>query len=566
MTCFVLHTHLPYVLHHGAWPHGSDWLCEAVAECYLPLIEMCDRLLGDGIRPGLTFDVSPVLCEQLAHPDFAALFMQYCEDHAELAVADRQLMQSQGADPTLLAMTDYWEQWYRRSAQIFEREYQSDVLRQFRRLQDAGAIEIMTCGATHGYLPLLAEDESLQRQCHIAVHAHERHFGRRPRGIWLPECAYRPGYPWRTFLPVFAYSKSRHRESVESILQRNGLSFFVTDEAALRSARPLGWIDERGHRTPYDQTYGVVRERLDERSALDVFRVGSTTSDATVSVFTRHTETALQVWSGQTGYPGDADYLDFHKKYSNSALRYWRVTDNKADMAYKQPYVPEWAIGRARDHGRHYAHLIIDTIRRRRAQSAAQAVLTLPFDTELFGHWWFEGPLFLEEVLRTLHGLAETVTVTLGECYDTVHPDCLIALPESSWGRDGNHSVWMNDDTQWTWEREYQLEFLVRSLFEKHPHQRWSAQMRTVARTIMRELLLAQASDWQFLISTFSARDYAEMRFHNHVEDAKRCCDMFERLAVTGKLSEDEWGYLREIDARDAIFEAEIDLYFAAHG
>ncbi len=566
MTCFVLHTHLPYVLHHGAWPHGSDWLCEAVAECYLPLIEMCDRLLADEIRPGLTLDVSPVLCEQLAHPDFPELFLRYCREHAELAVADRDIMLGQGADPLLLEMTTFWERWYRQAGEAFEQKYDANILRQLRRLQDNGAIELMTCGATHGYFPLLAEDESIRRQCFIAVHAHERHFGRRPRGIWLPECAYRPSYSWRTLMPVFAYSKPRHRESVECILQEHRLEYFVTDEAALAAARPLGFVDERGHRTSYDDTFGQVRHRLDERSPMDVFRAGSIASDASASVFTRHTKTALQVWSGSTGYPGDADYLDFHKKFMNSALRYWRVTDNQADMAHKQPYVPEWAVNRAREHGRHYAQMIVETLQQRYRSGSSRAVLTLPFDTELFGHWWFEGPVFLEETLRALHASPHTRAMTLGECHDEVQPDCLVALPESSWGRDGDHSVWMNVDTQWTWEREYKLEFQVRSLLEKHPQSRWSAEMRRVARTMMRELLLAQASDWQFLISTFSARDYAEMRFHNHVEDAKRCCDIFEWLAVTETLSHQDGAFLDELAARDGIFEAEIDLYFAHHG
>ncbi len=565
MTCFVLHTHLPYVLHHGAWPHGSDWLCEAVAECYVPLIGMCDRLLNDGIRPGLTFDVSPILCEQLAHPDFPELFLRYCKEHADLAAADAEEFRKQGAEAERVVMAHEWQRWYVDRAEVFEEEYGRDIVGQFRRLQDAGAIEIMTCGATHGYFPLLAEDESIERQVEIAVHAHERHFGRRPRGIWLPECAYRPAYAWRTLLPVYAYSKPAQRESIESVLERHGLQYFVTDEAALRSARPLGFINEFGHRTPLDQTYGAIRRRLDERSAMDVFRVGSETSPATASVFTRHTDTALQVWSGTTGYPGDADYLDFHKKYTSSAHRYWRVTDNQADMAYKQPYVPQWAENRAREHGRHYAGMIVDALRQRRTQCGGHAMLTLPFDTELFGHWWFEGPIFLEEVLRSLHEAPDTAAVTLGECHDVVRPDCLVALPESSWGRDGNHSVWMNDQTQWTWEREYRLEFQVRSLMQKHPGHRWTLQMRRVARTMMRELLLAQASDWQFLISTESARDYAEMRFHNHVEDAKRCCDIFERLAVTEFLSADDANYLDELDARDGIFEAEIDLYFAHH-
>ncbi len=566
MVHIVLHTHLPYVLHHGAWPHGSDWLCEAVAECYLPLIGMCDRLLEDGIRPGITFDVSPILCEQLAHKDFPDLFERYCHDHAELALADARIFAEQGAEPERLAMAATWQQWYTDTVERFIELYDRDIVGQLRRLQDSGAIEIMTCGATHGYFPLLAEDASIERQVEIAVRAHHRHFGRHPRGIWLPECAYRPAYPWRTFLPVFAYSRMQHRQGVESILRRYGLEYFVTDEGALKNSRPLGFVDEHGRLTSFDQTYGLVRRRLEERSPMDVVRVGSANSTESVAVFTRHTRTALQVWSGTTGYPGDPDYLDFHKKFSNSALRYWRVTDNKADMAHKQPYVPEWAGDRAREHGRHYAELIERTVAERQGQTQGPVVLTLPFDTELFGHWWFEGPIFLEEVLRQVHASPLVSCTTLAEGYDAVQPGCLIALPESSWGRDGDHSVWMNDQTQWTWEREYQLEYRLRALFEKHPRQHWTPQMTALARTIIREVLLAQASDWQFLISTQSARDYAEMRIHNHIEDARTCCDIFERLAVTGQMDAESQAYLAELDTRDGIFEAEIDLYLAGHG
>lgn len=565
MVNFVLHTHLPYVLHHGAWPHGSDWLCEAAAECYLPLIGMCDRLLEDGIRPGITFDISPILCEQLAHKNFQDLFERYCREHAELASADAGIFVEQGAEPERLAMAATWKHWYTDTAERFVEVYDRDIIGQFRRLQDAGAIEVMTCGATHGYFPLLAEDASIERQVGIAVRAHHRHFDRNPRGIWLPECAYRPEYPWRTFMPVFAYSRLQHRQGVESILQRYGLEYFVTDEGALKNSRPLGFIDENGGRTPFDSTYGQVHRRLEERSSMDVFRIGSASSSDSVAVFTRHTQTALQVWSGTTGYPGDPDYLDFHKKFNNSALRYWRVTDNKADMAYKQPYVPQWAVDRARSHGRHYAELIERTVAERRAQTEGPVVLTLPFDTELFGHWWFEGPTFLEEVLRGVHASPLVHSTTLAESYDVVQPGCLISLAESSWGRDGDHSVWMNEQTQWTWEREYQLEYQVKALFEKHPRQSWTPQMTVLARTIIRQVLLAQASDWQFLISTHSAKDYAEMRIHNHLEDARRCCALFERLAVTGHVTAESQAYLEELDARDDIFEAEIDLYLADH-
>ncbi len=565
MVTFILHTHLPHVLHHGTWPHGSDWLCEAVAECYLPLIEMCDRLRADGIRPGITFDVSPVLCEQLAHPDFPAVFSGYCTEHAELANGDIALLREESASEDLLRVATYWRDWYTETLDTFTAAYNSDVIGQLRRLQDEGSIELMTCGATHGYLPLLAEDASVDLQVRVAVDAHTRHFGQRPRGIWLPECAYRPRYPWRTLLPVSAYSVARMRAGTEEVLAQHGLEFFVTDEGALHTSTPLGVRGADGTRTPYHETYGAARAALDERSPFDLFRVGSPTESTGVGVFTRNMQIALQVWSGETGYPGDPDYLDFHKKYFRSSHRFWRVTDVRADMAFKQVYVPEWAKSKTATHAQHFVEILEVAAKHRLSVTDAPPTICLPFDTELFGHWWFEGPMFLEHVLRGIHASEVLSSRTASEQLYAVNPLCEISLPESSWGKNGNDTVWMNPETSWTWEKEYQLERRMRLLFEKHPVRTWDATCARIARNAIRQLLLAQASDWQFLISTFSAKEYAEMRFHNHHADAMRCCDLLERYAVSRRFTKADATYLNECEERDGIFAEEIDAYTGYH-
>jgi 1,4-alpha-glucan branching enzyme len=560
MVSIILHTHLPYVLHHGTWPHGSDWLFEAIAECYLPLLRMCDRLTDEGIRPGITLDISPVLCEQLAHPDLPAMFERYCAEHADLAAGDRAHLEREGADPRHIALTEYWESWYRARLHEFVDVYQRDLLGALRRLQDADAIELMTCGATHGYLPLLAEDASVDLQLRLAVAAHTRHFGRRPTGIWLPECAYRPAYPWRTLLPVASYAVARQRQGIEQILRDLDLNYFVTDEGALRDARPLGVVGPDGVRTPYDETYGNARRRLDERSPLDVFRVGDTTHDATVAVLTRHMQIAMQVWSGRTGYPGDPDYLDFHKKFFRSSLRYWRVTDVTADMAYKDLYEPAWAERKAVDHAAHFVQILEVTASHRMSTTEGETTICLPFDTELFGHWWFEGPKFLEHVLR---GIAASDVLRAGTARESVEASqasCVIGLPESSWGRNGTDEVWMNPDTQWTWEREYALEHRTRRLVEKHPAASWDALMRRIMHNAFRQLLLLQASDWQFLITTETAREYASMRFHNHAADVAKLCDMAERYMVAKKLSEADMEYLDATERRDDVFPELLDV------
>jgi len=565
MVTFILHTHLPYVLHHGTWPHGSDWLCEAVAECYVPLLRVCDRLLEDGIRPGVTFDISPILCEQLSHPDFGELFQRYCAEHAELARIDHSHMEQESAPDEILGQTKYWSSWYEQCWEIFNGVYSRDIVGQLRRLQDIGAIEVMTCGVTHGYLPLLAEDASVDIQVELAVRSYTHRFGRKPRGIWLPECAYRPSYPWRTFLPVSAYTKARRRDGVEQVLVRHGLEYFVTDEAALQNAQSIGVRAPDGSRTSFDDAYGVAREMLDERSVFDLFRVGGVDHNESVAVFTRHMQIALQVWSGSSGYPGDPDYLDFHKKYFRSALRYWRVTDVKGDMGLKQPYVPQWAEAKAKDHAEHFVGILEVAVGHRMATSGRVPTLCLPFDTELFGHWWFEGPIFLEHVLRGIHNSSLLSASTASERLDATQPACEIALPESSWGKNGDDSVWMNPENQWTWEKEYLLERRMRLLFEKHPIRTWDETMRRIAKNAIRQLLLVQASDWQFLISTFSAKDYAEMRFHNHLEDAKQLCELAERYGVSRKIRQEDEDHLASCEKRDGIFDHELDEYLEQH-
>ncbi|MBU3742544.1 MAG: DUF1957 domain-containing protein [Candidatus Kapabacteria bacterium] len=560
MVSIILHTHLPYVVHHGTWPHGSDWLFEAMAECYLPLLSMCDRLMADGIRPGITFDLSPVVCEQLAHPDVPAMFERYCREHADLAAGDRATLQAEHADPRLIALASFWESWYTDRLRDYTEMFQRDIIGAFRRLQDAGAIELMTCGATHGYFPLLAEDSSIDLQVRLAVAAHQRHFGRRPRGIWLPECAYRPAYPWRTLMPVSAYAVARPRKGIEEIITANGLEFFVTDEGALANARPLGVVGPDGHRTDYGGTYGTARRLLDERNPLHIYRVGDTSHDATAAVLTRHTQIAMQVWSGRTGYPADPDYLDFHKKYYRSAKRYWRITDVTADMAYKDAYEPSWASQRVFDHAAHFVRALEVTVGHRRDTIDAEVAVCLPFDTELFGHWWFEGPAFLEHVLRGIHASPTIHTQTASETVDRSRASCVVQLPESSWGRNGTDEVWMNPQTQWTWEREYRIEHRLLRLREKHHRSSWDATMHRIMHDLYRELLLLQASDWQFLITTQTAGEYASMRFYHHAADVDRLCDLAERYMVRRELMNDDAAYLDEVERRDGIFPELLDV------
>ena len=565
MISFILHTHLPNVLHHGAWPHGSDWVSEAVAECYLPLLRMCDRLLKEGIRPAITFDISPVLCEQLAHPDFIDVFESYCKEHVELAELDQKHFLAEG-NKEFAKLAGVWAEWYEERWLEFDEVYDRDIVGALRTLQDKGAIEVMTCGLTHGYLPLFAEDSSIERQIGLAKVSYEKHFGKAPRGIWLPECAYRPAYPWQSYLLVEPYTTARYREGIEQFLHRYDLEYFVTDQPHIERSIPLGVVGPTGIRTPFHETYGDARRQLQERSVFDLFRVSGENHYESAIAFTRHRDICMQVWSGDTGYPGDADYMDFHKKYFRSSLRYWRVTDNKADMQYKQAYVPEWAENRAKEHAQHFVRILEGATQHRQTESGRPLTACLPFDTELFGHWWFEGPLFLEHVLRGIHASPVIHASTAGEQVDLVDPVCVVALPESSWGKNGNHDVWMNQEVQWTWEREYRLEYRFKKFLETQKPSTWDKTLNRIMLNAMRQFLIAQASDWQFLISTWSSGEYAEMRFNNHLSDASRLMDVAEHYLRSGEVSKEENNFLVECEDRDGLFTSELEYYFTSLG
>jgi 1,4-alpha-glucan branching enzyme len=554
---FVFHTHLPYVLHHGTWPFGSDWLCEAVAECYVPLLEVCNRLLRQHIPVRITVSISPILAEQLAHPTFPALFREYCANHARMARADADAMRESQHDQGLVSMAEFWSNWYTSTEETFTEVYNGNIIEAFANAQASGMVELITCGATHGYFPLLAEDASIDLQIRTAIASHKKHFGTEPKGMWLPECAYRPAYSWRTLLSNTPYGTERFRQGVEHLLRSYGVEYFITDQAALEQATPLG-TRAGGKRTAFQHVHGYHRLALTERSPLDVFLAASNLSDDAVAVFTRHQPLAMQVWSGERGYPGDPDYLDFHKKYSQSALRYWRVTNNQADMSGKQPYMHEWASARAQMHAEHYVHGIASEFQQRKVLTGRDPVVCLPFDTELFGHWWFEGPEFLEHVFR---GIAEHPWLNTTSCSDVLlrHPVVHeIALPESSWGANGNHSVWMNADTQWMWQKEYNAEYRVRMLVEKHPPSRWNDTMQRVMCRVFCDLLLLQASDWPFLVTNQTARSYAEERFANHVSDLLATCTLAELVMVTGTLDSEQTAWLEEHEQRNNVFREEI--------
>jgi 1,4-alpha-glucan branching enzyme len=537
----VLHTHLPLVLNHGRWPHGSDWLCEAAFECYLPLLDTAHRLVADGISPRWTLNLSPVLLEQLASPDFQKELAFYYENVRRACAESRDHFTKAG-QKEIVGLTHFWEAFYERMWEM-HRRVGGDLPGTFAELQRAGHIEIITCAATHGYLPLLSRDESIHLQLRTAVETHRRHIGQAPRGIWLPECAYRPRYEWTPPTGRDRGRVRRVRPGLEELLDAHRLEYFVADAHLVAAGAPVflyrDYVPLRVEGEP-----APVPPPGERRSPYAAWRVASRGGRGSAVAFFRDPRTTLQVWSRTHGYPGEYAYLEFHKKHFPGGLRFWRITDHSGDLGRKAPYDPELARQKAEQHARHF----VDLVRGTPAETGAAAVCS-PYDAELFGHWWFEGPLWLEAVAREM-ARSGVPTATLGQALAAAPPAGTLALPEGSWGEGGDHRVWLNGDTDWTWDRVYSAEAEWVELLGRPVE----GEARRALAQATRELLLLEASDWQFLITTGTARDYAERRIAEHYAEFKRLAELTRRLQGGERLSPDDAEALRRLERDDFVF------------
>jgi len=550
---FVLHSHLPYVLGHGRWPHGTDWLNEAAAETYIPLLNNLFQLVSEGYHPHLTIGITPILAEQLTADSFKKELLTYLQFKIEAAKNDRFEFARYG-EGEYTALAEYWCNFYTKVREDFVTRYKGNILNGFKILQQTGFIEVITCAATHGYLPLLKDDRSVEFQIAQGIETYKRHFDVKPAGIWLPECAYRPSYNWAA--PVGKYP-SEPRKGIDEFLSDSGIDYFITDSHMLKGGKAIGMYLARFDALKklweqYEKEFVEIKEGF-RKTPYEAYLVASNPQKKPVSVFTRDPKTGLQVWSGEWGYPGDGSYLDFHKKRFPGGLRYWRVTNPKIDLALKEIYRPEVIEEKVKEQARHFVQLASTILADNFKQRKRPGILCAPFDSELFGHWWFEGPRWLYHVLKIIDDEKVIGLATGSEYLKKEPPTRVISLPEGSWGEGGFHYIWLNEWTKWTWVHIYEAEDEFYSMLAR-ARGKGSEVLDSVLRQLARELLLMQSSDWQFLISTFSARDYAEMRFVRHQRNFKRIAGMADQLLEGKQPDTADWTFFKDVKAQDNIF------------
>jgi 1,4-alpha-glucan branching enzyme len=524
---FVLHSHLPYARQAGMWPHGEEWVHEAIAETYLPLLNALHDLAEEGVPYNITIGITPILAEQLADPTIVEHFLVYAQERAAWAASDIDRFDTAG-QTELKNLALFYHHWYARALSSFQDRFQKDILAGFRLLQDRGLVEIATCAATHGYLPLLSRDSSIFGQIQTGIDSYVKHFGRRPKAIWLPECAYRPAYFEE------GEGTSIRRPGIESFLQSQGIRVFFGETHTVEGGRPVGKAagEAIGPYGEVSRRYAVdltAQEQSEPGTTFNAYWVGD--APGAVAVLGRNNRTGQQVWSGSYGYPGDAWYREFHRKDGVSGMQYWRIGGPDVDLGQKPPYDVERAAERVRDHARHYVGLVEELLEDYHANTGSYGIIASNYDTELFGHWWFEGVDWLKEVLRGL-AHSERVDMTKASQFVTQHePERVMSLPESSWGAGGNHFTWMNVDTQWMWPPIHAAERRMEELVERFPSA--TDAKKDILNQAARELLLLESSDWPFLVTTGQAKEYASQRFGEHLERFELLAEMSEREDFT---------------------------------
>ena len=503
----LLHAHLPFVRHPELeWSHEETWLFEAITESYVPLLSMMQRLRTEAIPFKLTLSISPTLAAMLSDSLLRERYLAHLEQLIELAT--RECERNRG-DENLLPLSEFYREFFIRTHSVFVEKWNCDLLATVRQLRDDEALELIASAATHAILPILERSPpAAHAQIAIGCDFFRESFGSEPAGFWLPECAYSPG--------------------IENLLQEENIRWFVLDAHGLEQASPPARL---GTFAPCFTPGGPA-------------------------AFARDPDLSRQIWSAELGYPGDFDYRDFYRDIgfdlsgeelaplsrmhgSFTSIKYHRVTGRHNS---KELYVPAIAAEKARIHAQHF----IELCRQRLSNiDGENALLLAPFDAELFGHWWFEGPIFLEHVIR-FAAESELPLVTPGDHLRENSTHQIAQPAASSWGEKGYYDVWLDEKCAWIYAHLHAATERMVALANRYAVNASSEQKRAL-RQLARELLLAQASDWSFHIRNETAKQYATRRVQSHLA-------RFNRLATALEHGKIEPDFLFDCEKSDNLF------------
>ncbi|WP_018754419.1 1,4-alpha-glucan branching protein domain-containing protein [Paenibacillus terrigena] len=510
----VLHAHLPFVHHPESEDYIEErWLFEAMTETYLPQLDVFEGLLRDGVDFRITMSLTPTLLSMLASPLLQERYLSYLNNLIELATYECE--RTEGDESFHPLAVQYLEQ-FEHIKDLFVTTYQGRIIDGFRKFQDAGNLELITSAATHAFLPYVKTEQAIRSQIENAISVHTTLLGRSPRGIWLPECGM--------------------KEGLDRILKDYGIDFFFTDTHSLNHASPK---PRRGVYGPVVTPHGVA-------------------------AFARDQETSKQVWSSLEGYPGDYDYREYYRDIGydlnyeyikpylhktgvrlHTGIKYYRITGQDG---HKEPYRPSWAEAKASNHAGNFFFNRERQVEHLAAHMDRKPIIIASYDAELFGHWWYEGPRFIDQLCRKAHDNGQIIQmITPAEYLHEYHENEQCQLAFSSWGRAGYGEVWLGQDNAWIYRHLHRMEEQMIELADRFPNPT-DLEQRALNQAA-KQLMLAESSDWAFIMDNKTMVPYAVKRTQNHM-------NRFQKLyrALRSGMIDEAW--LQEAERRDDIFPA----------
>ena len=542
---FVLHAHLPFI-HH---PESNDyleesWLYEAISETYIPLLKNFKKLVDEGVNFRITMSMTPPLLSMLDNKLLQQKYINYLENLIELS--EKEIKRT-AFNEKMNNLSKYYYERYSEDLRLFRDEFKCDLISQFKHFQDIGVLEIITCGATHGYFPILyVNEKTVRAQIAVGVQTYERYFGKKPRGIWLPECGYVP--------------------EADKYLREFGVDYAIVESHGVLYANP----------TP---VYGTLAPIVSPQG---------------FTVFGRDMESSRQVWSSINGYPGDYNYRDFYRDIGYEAdydyikpyiahngvrvhtgIKYHRIT---GDTDNKDIYDIQWAKDSAERQAGHFLNSRTEQIENASHYMNKPPIVLCPYDAELYGHWWYEGPYWLYILFKKIYYDECNFELITPSEYMDKYPEIQQCQPcRSSWGANGYSEVWLNPSNDYAHkhlhtagDRMCELAYKFRDSYdilnsldnqikelrkEKKPitsitssskYRNAKLQVRALNQAA-RELLLAQSSDWLFIITNNTMVDYAHRRIKDHIGRFTRLYNELNSGRIDRK-------FLSEIEEKDCVF------------
>ncbi len=512
---FVLHAHLPFVHHpENANYLEEEWLYEAISETYIPLLTNFKKLEDEKVDFRITMSLTPPLLSMLDNKLLQQRYIKYLKKRIELS--KKEIVRT-AYDERLNKLSHYYLDKFTEDLRIFKDVYNCNIIQGFKHFQDIGVLEIITCGATHGYFPILyVNEKTVRAQIAVGVQTYEKYFGRKPRGIWLPECGYVP--------------------EADKYLKEFGIEYIITETHGILYANP----------TPLYGTYAPI------------------ISEGNVIAFGRDLESSRQVWSSINGYPGDFNYREFYRDIGYDAdyeyikpyiakngarvhtgIKYHRITGK---TEFKDYYNPRWAMDSAEKQAGHFFDCRQAQISYLSENMDVPPIILCPYDAELYGHWWYEGPYWLYVLFKKIYyDKCDFKLITPGEYIDK-YPQMQVCTPcRSSWGANGYSEVWLNPTNDYVHKHLHVAGDRMVELAHLFPNEKSSIR-RKALNQCARELLLAQSSDWLFIITNGTMVDYAKKRIKDHIG---RFTKLYEQI----KSDTIDKEFLSDIYKKDKIFD-----------